>query len=1472
MRRFRNLAGLALFFLAFAPTALASITLSLAPTTIHVQPGGQAQFAASVSGTTNSVVIWSLNGPACSGIACGQITSGGLYIAPAVAPSPNVITVIATSLADLSVSASAAVIVGSASDVTVSVSPATATVIEGQQQLFVAYVRGTTITKVTWSLTGAACSMSSCGTLTQEGLYTAPPSTPTPPQVTIKAVSVADPTISGSATLTIAVPVSVKVSPKTAQVNAGLTQQFTATVAGSTNTAVTWSVSGSGCSGAACGTISSTGVYTAPSAAPSPAQVTVRATSSADTSKSDTAVVTVNPAIAVQVSPPTAQVRVGGKIQFTASVSNTTNTNVSWSLSGSGCSGAACGTITTSGLYTAPTAVPTAASVTVTAISAADPTRKGSAQVSIEPPIAITLSPGTATVSTGTQQQFTAVVTGTTNTAVTWTLVGAGCSGAACGTITTNGLYTAPSAVPNPAQVSVTATSVEDPSRSATSQVTVVVPLAVTVTPAAVEVLVGGHQQFKATVTGTSNTAVTWTVSGSGCSGAACGTISASGLFTAPGVSPKPSQVTVKATSVADPSKSGSALVNISGPVSLSISPTSALVIVGGSQQFTAAVGGTSNTGVSWSVSGAGCSGTACGTVSTSGLYIAPPALPNPAQVSVTATSIADPSKSATATLTLLLPIILNLSPTSATVVTGHQQQFTVTVSGNANTGVTWTVSCGVAACGQISTTGLYTAPAAVPSPAQVTVKAASAADPNIYKTASVTIISPLTVHVSPASASLVVGASQAFAATVTGSTNQNVTWSLSGAGCSGNACGTISSAGLYVAPATVPNPATIAVKATSAIDTSASATATVTVLPPVKVTITPAAAQVVVDEARQFTAVVTGASNTSVTWSLTGTGCSGTTCGSITTGGLYTAPATIPSPALVSLRATSVADSSKSATAAITIIAPVKVVIAPTGSIVAVNGQEQFRANIVGSTDQGVQWSVSGAACSGAACGTISSTGLYTAPASVPALATVVVTATSLVDPGHSAAASVTLVATRDAKLSGPYAFRFTGFDAGGIYEAVGIFTANGSGEITGVEDVNRMAGPATNVAFTGTYKVTDDNRGTMTWTSSNGSQTFHFALRDAGAEGSLIEFDDSGTSGSARFERQTPSPFTVASLKGGYVFSLVGTDAAGQRIGALSILYFDGSGAVQGGIMDVNQGGTSPTTITSISGVYQISTTGRGSLQLSIPGLGPSIFHFALALTNTGRLAAVSTDPLSSSHPLLSGPAQAQVSNSFGLSTLKGSTVFSLAGQTGGVSEVLVGQIAFDGAAQPKARFDQNVGGTVTTNIVLTGAYGIDVNGSGTLDLDDSNGSTRMWLIYAIGPNHAYLMDVSSAAVGMGELDAQSDQPPFSAADLLGPYAVSSGEPLVSGATLYSAHTDFDGRGAVSGTEDSSSNASSAADQALKGTYSSSSSQYGRKTITLTAPNGATLVLWVRSAGDAVGMQTSPTNSAPVVLRFEQ
>jgi hypothetical protein len=246
---------------------------------------------------------------------------------------------------------------------------------------------------------------------------------------------------------------------------------------------------------------------------------------------------------------------------------------------------------------------------------------------STPPPISVSVSPASTSVAVGTTRQFTASVTGTTNTVVNWTATG--------GTISASGLYTAGATA---GSFVVTATSVQDPSKSASATVTVspVTQVSVSISPTSATVQSGATRQFTATVTGTSNTSVTWSATG--------GTVSASGLYTAGTTA---GSFSVSATSVQDPTKSASASITIPAPqpVNVTIAPLSTTLFTSGVQQFTATVSNAANTAVTWSATG--------GTVSSAGLYTAGTAT---GAFAVTATSVQDPARSATATVTITTP------------------------------------------------------------------------------------------------------------------------------------------------------------------------------------------------------------------------------------------------------------------------------------------------------------------------------------------------------------------------------------------------------------------------------------------------------------------------------------------------------------------------------------------------------------------------------------------------------------------------------------------------------------------------------------------------------------------------------------------------------------------------------------------------------------------------------------------------
>ena len=336
---------------------------------------------------------------------------------------------------------------------------------------------------------------------------------------------------------------SVVVTPAQVQVRAGDTQQFTAQVSGvveagavsgtsparlpnqlvednaqiqrpHSNTvvvssaAVTWSVNGVAGGNATVGTINSSGLYTAPavlpsttpSTTPSTGPITVTATSQANSLLSGEAAVSLENAIPVIQSAQPNAVTVGN---FMLTVSGSKFAKGAQVL----LNGSALQTTFVSGSQLTASGTATQAEVgkaTIT-VKNPDPGSMASAtsfSLQIEPPITIVVkvSPATVQVRDGGSQQFSAAVTGSGNTGVTWSVNGVAGGNGTIGTVNANGLYTAPVILPNPNTVKVTATSVADTraAGSATTTLEYPTPTVASLSPPSVNV-----GNFTLTVTGT---------------------------------------------------------------------------------------------------------------------------------------------------------------------------------------------------------------------------------------------------------------------------------------------------------------------------------------------------------------------------------------------------------------------------------------------------------------------------------------------------------------------------------------------------------------------------------------------------------------------------------------------------------------------------------------------------------------------------------------------------------------------------------------------------------------------------------------------------------------------------------------------------------------------------------------------------------------------------------------------------------
>ena len=304
----------------------------------------------------------------------------------------------------------------------------------------------------------------------------------------------------------------------------------------------------------------------------------------------------------------------------------------------------------------------------------------------------------------------------------------------------------------------------------------------VSISPGYVNLPLGGTQQYTATLTGLSPETVTWGVTAGG------GSITQTGLYTAPATLPKNS-VLISATSTANPKISTVVYVNPEGPgptiTALSPNP---LPVGTDTITITASASAPFVKGATALCNGASMAATFISATSVSvGTYVG-------ANQSTVSCYVNNPGTWQSNSLTVPVkgssssgggsgggtggsggstpaPVI---SPPSATVGLGGTQQFSATNS------TTWS-----AVAGTITPAGLYTAPAATTATGTDTV---TATGPGGKTTATVTLVPPLVI--SPATATVTLGSTQQFSAS-------NVTkWSAT--------AGSVTSAGLYTAPASM--------------------------------------------------------------------------------------------------------------------------------------------------------------------------------------------------------------------------------------------------------------------------------------------------------------------------------------------------------------------------------------------------------------------------------------------------------------------------------------------------------------------------------------------------------------------------------------------------------------------------------------------------------------------------------------------
>ncbi len=181
--------------------------------------------------------------------------------------------------------------------------------------------------------------------------------------------------VNSSLSIPVVVPPELSVAPQWPVLYASQREQFSAVQPGMAAVPVNWTINPQ------VGSISNSGVYTAPGKITTQQAVTITATLRSDSTKSASSGVALYPPVAVAISPGTPVTLTAGQtLRFSQTVYNSLDNNVTWSISPKNA-----GSIDDSGLYATPATLKTQGTVVVTATSIADSTKSASTTVTIQP-------------------------------------------------------------------------------------------------------------------------------------------------------------------------------------------------------------------------------------------------------------------------------------------------------------------------------------------------------------------------------------------------------------------------------------------------------------------------------------------------------------------------------------------------------------------------------------------------------------------------------------------------------------------------------------------------------------------------------------------------------------------------------------------------------------------------------------------------------------------------------------------------------------------------------------------------------------------------------------------------------------------------------------------------------------------------------------------------------------------------------
>jgi Putative Ig domain len=484
---------------------------------------------------------------------------------------------------------------------------------------------------------------------------------------------------------------------------------------------------------------------------------------------------------------------------------------------------------------------------------------------------------------------------------------------------------------------------------------------------------------------------------------------------------------------------------------------------------------------------------------------------------------------------------------------------------------------------------------------------------------------------------------------------------------------------------------------------------------------------------------------------------------------------------------------------------------------------------------------------------------------------------------------------------LSGNYAFTFSGYNSGNYVAAAGVFSANGSGTITGGEaDYNSLNGTPTNYPnLQGTYTVGQDGRGTFTFTNVSGTPVYAFSIDASGSgdtpgdTGRFVEFDSSGTQGSGRLKMQSLTTCTVtgtsATYSGNFAFGGqgFGSTAGGASAGTIAFAGVFTAvppispttvGSLGPGEMDATYPGSTPLDSNGgspISGTYQ---SGSDSTHCQFQFSAFANLDYDVYPISATDAFFIETDQASSATtPYISvAEMQLQSGQPFIGAALAAPMAGGVSGQVLGIPYVSVLQLVpGSGITTFDLLLTDNEAGTVTSTNGSAQTVTYSVDQYGRVFTGFVINSAFEPVMYLIDSQDAFVVGQLTGAPIFGVFEAQSQPTSFTTQFILqdSPLIEGTSTPAISGDRNFSGYLTFNGSATpatIAGIQDETTAAANNSGETVTGTYvlSPTGATDGSGTITLTSPAAFTGAFYYISPTKMVEITTTTGDANPVLI----